>query len=126
MLVYRIEHRELCVGPFNSRWNMGMTELECDNIGHFNNEWTTHHDMVSHPTPQEDGIFNFIPREDFCGVRSLDEILDWFGQGDCLTYLKSANFVLRVFSIYEHHIQYGRSQIALRRAHATIVEEIEL
>lgn len=118
MHVYRMEHRESRIGPFQGESHQ------------FSIMWRQNHRLADHPTPPFDGVQNFRLGIDLCGVDSLDGILDWFAFDDELMWLKENDFVVRVYDIPNESCQVGRTQVVFPRAtrdlDSILVEEIEL
>ncbi len=127
MLVYRIEHREQQLGPFNAeRCDMDIAQRR--RMAKFNYEF---HRMMegSHPMPDDDAI-KLVTYDSMTWVfacPTLETIFHWFEK--FLDIFKYCDFVLRTFEISdESQYKTGKSgtQVAFNRYRATMVEEWEL
>lgn len=129
MLVYRMEHKELKCGPFTGFRSVMLAGLHADEYSAFtgfNREWAYYFNLESHPLPYDDGVENFESDVDICGVDSMEQILAWFGEGECLTWLKHAGCIIRAYDVPDVKCKIGKSQVAYPIDNYPIVEEITL
>lgn len=126
MLVYRMEHKTLGIGPFRAMEHSSkLSDDERIAFVKFDTEWGCTSDSPNHPVPMTDGI-QYFRWTQVGGCYSFDGIFHWFDIGECFTYLKRANCIIRVYEVPDDDCEIGKTQVAFEKYNAAIVDEIEL
>lgn len=111
MRVFRVEHPECGVGPYNAMNHVDFdTMVELDMV--FNR--AIDRGMGHTPTPDEDGIRWFAPDHHF-GFESLEELNNWFG--------RALDILQEHYDIVEYEVpddvpgsvRHGGHQVAFRK-----------
>lgn len=125
MRIFRIEHRETCIGP----WLAGYSKVTSCLSHCYNSEFP--------------GIFDDAPGESeftctwagmpwserdrhYCGLTSEFEVVRWFAPA--FSAMVECNFVLRVFDVPDEDVIIGKSrtQVFFKRGRQVMVEEREI
>lgn len=111
MKIYRVEHADNGVGPYNSKYAP-------EGMAHEHSA-----DRAGHPSPVVDGIVEFysdIRPEYLCGLTERAAIFAWFD--GWLRTLHERGFVLATYEVPAEHVLTGRSeQVLFDRHEAALV-----
>lgn len=109
MNVYRVEHSEYKIGPYQ-----GMA------MGH--DDWSDYW-SYRHPGPRSDGLDFPISDSYFFGFKSIRQLLDWFLLWDLWKWRKKGFAVYR-YSIADEHVRIGGHQLVFVRAQARSRQQV--
>ncbi len=139
MKIYRVEHMSVLhtegfpSGPYQ---NNGMQHaehaLDFENPNY--SYWDHNHDDcihewmenmcyqtgLAHPTPNNDGIYDFDTNHIF-GFKNLDSLKEWFSGN--LRILQKYGFVIAVYEVPDHHAQHGYRQSVFNYTHSKRIDE---
>lgn len=87
MLVYRVEHPTLCIGPYRS----------ASNFSHRDDMLYDHCDSRNHPHPHCDTLTHFDMEEHVCACASIESLVSWFDTW--LIPLADEGFVISVYQV---------------------------
>lgn len=89
MLVYRVEHPTLRIGPYHS----------AAKFSHRDDMLYDHCDSRNHPHPHCDTLSHFDMDEHVCACVSMESLVQWFD--DYLIPLNKDGFVISVYDTFE-------------------------
>lgn len=108
MKVYRVEHKECRIGPYQG-----------GAIGDNADYWD-----ANHPGPREDGIKGWITWNDFFGFKNPSQLLAWFNIWDLWRWKKKGFCVYR-YDIPDEHVRLGGHQVVFVRAFARSRQQVK-
>lgn len=110
--LYRVEHRETCIGPFGNHGAVFYSgDPDADQEHPYNGDDPYGEDIA------------FDQEYDHFGCRSMDELREWF-KGKYVWDLAEHDYVLRVFETPEYQVTHGYTQAAFPRwMRCSVIEE---
>lgn len=90
MIIYRVEHKDTGLGPYNHSWDEENAELE--------DKLQTEHSNLSHPSMYEDFDIDMISRDHYFGFPSLTSLAEWF-EGGWIGILIECGFIIREYNV---------------------------
>ncbi len=108
MKVYRVEHRESQIGPYQGN------AVDDSTLDYY---WSS-----KHPGPKEDGIPDPQRTEHF-GFKSVRQLLDWFLLWDIWAW-KKQGFAVYKYDISDEYVRLGGRQLVFVRAQASSRREV--
>ncbi len=113
MLVYRVEHEEYGIGPYQIR-HSGNVQKFLNRMGADHSAYGYKGDQ--HPMPAFDGIEDFDTDYDYCGFESMEALVKWFD--GYLLGLARYGFVVRIYDVPDDEVQLGVKQLAFNKGYA--------
>lgn len=124
MLVYRLEHRETRLGPYNPGWAAPDADREAlaDAMNSLGMYERIDGDEDPHPTPKADGIDEFTEHVHFSAFASTKALLDWFGPRSVPAFAR-ANYIVARYLVASEDVQLGTRQVAFVRERARLLPD---
>lgn len=116
--IYRIEHVKTARGPYN---HGDIPDSDADGVMVARYDCEDRREQThEHPTPSEDGIYDFERGVHYSGFASMEDLLAWFDQ-EFLDDVRPHGFHVRKYKVHEDHVLVGHTQVAFERDHATYI-----
>lgn len=111
MLVYRVEHKDTCIGPYHSRFNVN---IPIESHQQLFNILTNFFFKRHHVDPSDDMIdgtsFNLYGWK--FGFKDEKSLTKWFNNHRGIKGLQNLGFVVRVYEVPSDQVKQMKSQIA--------------
>lgn len=111
MKVYRIEHHEKGLGPYQG--------------GAIDHDDTWEYFSSRHPGPNDDGITGGIFLGEYFGFSTMRQMFQWFNWRDIFRWRKKG-FRVYTYRMSNHQVRVGGRQVAFVRASALSRNEVKL
>lgn len=130
MLIWRVEHKETGMGPYQSCYDGEYENYDGEYEKHFDN-FTNHlgctHSDDNHPSVVRDIHERSAFKHNstyYCGFESYESYCAWFNK--FFSILDLHGYHLCIYSIDEEYVQFGWKQVAFDKYKATLIAHRKL